>query len=71
VVDPHLCAGCGLCEQVCEYRALEMDLHRKRMGIKTALCKGCGACSATCPSGAISLRHYKTEQIIAQIRAVV
>jgi len=68
VVDVSFCAGCGLCEQVCEFHALELDPYRKVMTVNEALCKGCGACNATCPSGAISLRHFKTEQIIAQIR---
>jgi heterodisulfide reductase subunit A len=68
ILDQLMCAGCGLCEQVCEFRALKMDPYRKVMTINEALCKGCGACNATCPSGAISLRHFKTEQIIAQIR---
>lgn len=67
-VDELLCAGCGLCEQVCEYRALKLDPYKKVMTVNEALCKGCGACNATCPSSAISLRHFKTEQIIAQIR---
>jgi heterodisulfide reductase subunit A len=66
-VDVLMCAGCGLCEQICEYRALKMDPYRKVMTVNEALCKGCGACNATCPSGAISLKHFKTEQIIAQI----
>ena len=68
IVDQLMCAGCGLCEQICEYRALKIDPYRKVMTVNEALCKGCGACNATCPSGAISLRHFKTEQIIAQIR---
>jgi len=69
-VDEIMCAGCGLCEQVCEYRALKLDPYRKVMRVNEALCKGCGACNAACPSSAISLRHFKTEQIIAQIREV-
>lgn len=70
VIDHLICAGCGLCEHICEYRALKIDPYRKVMTINEALCKGCGACNATCPSGAISLRHFRTEQIIAQIREV-
>ncbi|MBM4351933.1 MAG: CoB--CoM heterodisulfide reductase iron-sulfur subunit A family protein [Deltaproteobacteria bacterium] len=69
-VDRLMCAGCGLCEQVCEYRALRMDPYRKVMTVNEALCKGCGACNATCPSSAITLRHFKTEQIMAQLREV-
>ena len=70
VVDVSFCAGCGLCEQICEFRALKMDPYRKVMTVNEALCKGCGACNATCPSGAISLRHFKTEQIMAEIKEV-
>ena len=70
VVDHLMCAGCALCEQICEYRALRIDPYRNVMTVNEALCKGCGACNATCPSGAISLRHFKTEQIIAQVREV-
>jgi len=70
VVDVSFCAGCGLCEHICEFRALKMDPYRNVMTVNEALCKGCGACNATCPSGAISLRHFKTEQIIAQVREV-
>lgn len=47
-----------------------MDPYRKVMTVNEALCKGCGACNATCPSGAISLRGFKTEQIIAEIKEV-
>ncbi len=67
-VDSLICSGCGLCEQVCEYRALSIDPYKTIMRVNEVLCKGCGACNATCPSGAISLRHFRTEQIIAQIR---
>lgn len=70
IVDELMCAGCGLCEQVCEYRALKIDPYRKVMTVNEALCKGCGACNATCPSSAINLRHFKKDQIIAQIREV-
>ncbi|MCW3977682.1 MAG: 4Fe-4S binding protein [Candidatus Bathyarchaeota archaeon] len=36
-----------------------------------ALCKGCGVCGATCPTGAISMRHFTNDQILAQVRAVL
>jgi len=71
VVDLFLCSGCGLCEQTCEYLALKIDPHKHVMTVNQVLCKGCGACNAACPSGAISLQHFKAEQIIAQIREVV
>ena len=35
-----------------------------------AMCKGCGTCGAACPSKAISMQHFKSEQIRAQIAAL-
>lgn len=67
LVDELLCAACGLCKQVCEYGALQIDLYQQVMTVNKALCKGCGACHAACPSGAIGVRHFTSEQIMAQI----
>ncbi|MBI2917743.1 MAG: CoB--CoM heterodisulfide reductase iron-sulfur subunit A family protein [Chloroflexi bacterium] len=72
-VDESQCTGCGQCQSVCRYGAIE--LHEKPQG-KTArvipvLCKGCGVCNAKCPSGAIALKHFTDEEIFAQIDAAV
>jgi heterodisulfide reductase subunit A len=69
-IDEGICSGCGICEQVCEYAALKPDSYRRVMTIDTPLCKGCGACNSACPAGAISLRHYKPDQIMAQLHAL-
>ncbi len=69
-IDEDICSGCGICEQVCEYAALNLDPYRRVMTINTALCKGCGACNSACPAGAISLRHFKPDQIMAQVHAL-
>jgi heterodisulfide reductase subunit A len=72
-VDRELCAGCGTCVGLCPYNAIELkaDTDRKVSSVITALCKGCGTCAASCPSGAISMNHFKTEQIMAQIEALL
>ncbi len=69
-IDEGICSGCGICEQVCEYTALRLDPYRRVMTINTALCKGCGACNSACPAGAILLRHFKPDQIMAQVHAL-
>jgi heterodisulfide reductase subunit A len=35
----------------------------------TASCKGCGVCGASCPVQAITLQHFTTQEILAQIEA--
>jgi len=76
-VDPDKCIGCGKCEEVCPYRAIELaeimynfedlDIIVKLSNINSALCKGCGTCAAICPVGAIMVKHYDFDQINAMI----
>jgi len=71
-VDEDECSGCGICEVLCSFQAIELqDRDGKRVShVNTALCKGCGTCGAGCPSGAISMHHFTDEQILAQVEAL-
>jgi heterodisulfide reductase subunit A len=72
-VDEKKCIGCGLCESVCPYKAIEILTKRTIVGeklvaqVNEALCKGCGACVASCRSGSIDLKGFTTEEIVSQI----
>ena len=72
-VDPDLCIACGACEQVCAYKAIEIqDVNWQRKTVKKAvvndvLCKGCGTCSATCRCGAIDVGGFSDAQVINEI----
>jgi len=66
-IDVDICSGCGLCEDVCEYQALKRDNYRGHMIVNAALCKGCGVCHSVCPVKAITVKQFKTEQVIVQI----
>ncbi|MGQ9645297.1 MAG: NAD(P)-binding protein [Thermodesulfobacteriota bacterium] len=72
-VDEKKCIGCGLCESICPYQAIEVVTKRTVVGeklvaqVNKALCKGCGACVASCRSGSIDLKGFTTEEIVAQI----
>jgi len=71
------CIGCGKCEDVCPYKAIELveitkefeDLNIKvtKSHINAAVCKGCGTCAATCQVGAIIVKHYDFDQINTMI----
>ncbi|MFH1009240.1 MAG: FAD-dependent oxidoreductase [Candidatus Latescibacterota bacterium] len=69
-VNERRCVGCGMCEAVCPYRAVEVDSERMIAVVNEVICKGCGACSATCRSGAIDVRGFADEQILAAIDAL-
>ena len=72
-VDERKCIGCGLCESVCPYKAIEILTKRTIVGekqvaqINIALCKGCGACTASCRSGSIDLKGFTNAEVVAQI----
>jgi heterodisulfide reductase subunit A len=75
-VDAERCTACGLCEQICAFGAITLEIQRIGRSdrllakINPALCKGCGACSASCRCGAITLRGFTDEQIMAEISAL-
>jgi len=66
-VDEEVCSGCGYCEAVCPYTAIEIDSKRKVAKVNGALCKGCGACAVNCPSKAMQLRNFTPKQIMDMI----
>jgi heterodisulfide reductase subunit A len=71
VVEPELCAGCGMCVDVCPFGAAALDPLWGVSRINDVLCKGCGTCAVTCPSKAIRLQHFTARQILAQVDAIV
>ena len=70
-IDDDSCSGCRVCESLCPYGALEFDAEEKVMKIQQVLCKGCGTCGAACPSGSISMSHFKDDQLLAQLVAII
>jgi len=72
-VETDKCNYCGICADVCPYNAiLAPDRKAKRAPtIIQAACAGCGACAAECAQDAIIMRHFRDEQIMAQIEAIL
>jgi heterodisulfide reductase subunit A len=70
VVNEDLCSACKTCISLCPYTAISFLEEENVAHVNEALCKGCGTCVAACPAGAITGRHFTTEQIMAQIEGL-
>jgi coenzyme F420-reducing hydrogenase delta subunit/Pyruvate/2-oxoacid:ferredoxin oxidoreductase delta subunit len=66
--DRYKCLGCGNCEVVCSYDAVQI----KSPGVASFdldACMGCGRCVAVCPALAIDIKNSEHEQIASEIAA--
>jgi heterodisulfide reductase subunit A-like polyferredoxin len=72
-IHPGFCSSCGVCVTLCPYSApsvLTEGPFTGRAKVNPALCKGCGICAASCRSGAINLKGFGTDQIMAMINEI-
>ena len=71
VIDEDVCCGCKICIGLCPYTAISFDEEKGASVVNEALCKGCGTCVAACTTGAANQRHFRNEQIMAEIEGVL
>jgi heterodisulfide reductase subunit A len=71
-VDESICHGCGRCEEICAFHAPKVASKNGTLvsSINETLCKGCGACAVVCPTGAISIKHFTQDEILAEVAAL-
>lgn len=74
--NEDICDGCGICEPICEYKAITiienpLNPAERKANVNEGLCMGCGSCVAACPSGAMEQLGFKNEQIMAMVRAAL
>lgn len=69
-VNYDLCSACGACEDVCAFKAIEVNEEMGRAEVNTVLCKGCGNCAAVCRSHAIELEGFTNEQLLDEMSAL-
>ena len=69
-IDQSKCTGCGVCWTVCPFQAIVQDENGHAL-VQSALCKGCGTCVASCRSGAPNLLGFSTQDVLAQVAAML
>jgi heterodisulfide reductase subunit A len=69
-IDEELCSGCQLCVSLCPFTAITYDKEKGISVINDALCKGCGTCVSACPSAASQQKHFRDNQIFAEIEGI-
>ena len=80
-IDQDICRGCGRCEEICPYKAIELEVKAIKLETETiktvkayvnpGVCKGCGSCLVTCPVTAITVKHFPDKTIEAQVESIL
>lgn len=73
VVNKRKCVACGVCEQICPSKAVQVVTDERgntAAEVNPALCKGCGACASSCRCGALNVKGCTNEQIVAMMSAL-
>jgi heterodisulfide reductase subunit A-like polyferredoxin len=70
VVDSDRCVACLTCVRSCPYNVPRINEEGVAY-IEAAACQGCGICASVCPRKAITLQHYKDEQVTAKTAVLV
>jgi heterodisulfide reductase subunit A len=72
-IDPDRCSGCKICVNTCPYNSITTVSYNGHdiSEVNQVTCKGCGTCVAACPAGAAMQRGFLSEQIIAEVEAIL
>jgi heterodisulfide reductase subunit A-like polyferredoxin len=68
-VDPERCRGCGRCEEICPFDAIQMipvDQGIYRAEVLHYNCVGCGGCVGRCPVTAMDMPYF-SNQLLKEI----
>jgi heterodisulfide reductase subunit A-like polyferredoxin len=70
-INERICAGCGVCVEVCPYEARVINEDSGKAEIVEVLCQGCGACATACPNGATLQIGFTKTQVYRMLEEVV
>jgi heterodisulfide reductase subunit A-like polyferredoxin len=70
-INERICAGCGVCVEVCPFEARVINEDSGKAEIIEVLCQGCGACATACPNGATLQIGFTKTQVYHMLEEVV
>jgi heterodisulfide reductase subunit A-like polyferredoxin len=70
-VNERICSGCGVCVEVCPYKARVINEKSGKAEVIEVLCQGCGACATACPNGATLQVGFTKTQVYHMLEEVV
>jgi heterodisulfide reductase subunit A len=73
-VNDEYCGDCEFCPVTCPYGAISLESTGEEhfvARVSDLKCEGCGVCVGTCPLNAIELRHSRSNQMSAQMKALM
>jgi heterodisulfide reductase subunit A len=70
-INERICAGCGVCVEVCPYEARVINEDSGKAEIIEVLCQGCGVCATACPNGATLQIGFTKTQVYHMLEEVV
>ncbi|UCF99395.1 MAG: FAD-dependent oxidoreductase [Spirochaetaceae bacterium] len=70
-INERICAGCGVCVEVCPYEARVINEESGKAEIIEVLCQGCGACATACPNGATLQIGFTKTQVYHMLEEVI
>lgn len=74
-IDETSCDGCAdleepQCISSCPFNAIDLGENGKAE-VSPLLCKGCGLCMSSCPHSAISVKNFRSDQILSEVQGLL
>ena len=68
-INPDLCEGCGICQEFCQFSAIEITAGKAAVNLEA--CFGCGVCVDKCDNNAVALNLNPSKGVPLEIHKLM
>ena len=68
-INPDLCEGCGICQEFCQFSAIEITAGKAAVNLEA--CFGCGVCVDKCDNNAVALTLNPSKGVPLEIHKLM